>query len=419
VSNYSFAVISGKKYNKLMSDSSSKISISHILFTFLSLGLIAFGGPTAHLSLFKKEFVDKFKWLTTNEYVSLISLCQILPGPTSSQVGFSIGYIKRGWLGAFAAWLGFTFPAFCIVVFLGFGILSAEKGFLNGVALGVSAVVVPIVAQAVLSMTMSFCKTFTTLLIAFSSFVLVLLFPSPGFQVLVILLSGLFGLMFLEPPQKEPSLLNFKVNQSFFSIVALFGFFVFLALSFFPVEGFLISIFSGFYRAGALVFGGGHVVLPFLKSFFVDSNFVSLDEFLTGYGLVQAIPGPLFAISGYLGMLLGEDYSKGPQVLIALFALISIFLPTFLIIPGCLHIWHRLQRNIIFFKMGKGVNAGVVGLLLANFINPILFNMVQEMGTLFLIIISSLLLFISRLPTWSIVILMGLIGFLLSITHLI
>jgi len=117
-----------------MSDSSRRISISHILFTFLSLGLIAFGGPTAHLSLFKKEFVDKLKWLTTNEYVSLISLCQILPGPTSSQVGFSIGYIKRGWLGAFAAWLGFTFPAFCIVVFLGCGILSTEKGFLNGVA---------------------------------------------------------------------------------------------------------------------------------------------------------------------------------------------------------------------------------------------------------------------------------------------
>ena len=390
-----------------------------IFKTFLGIGLVSFGGPTAHIAVFKRELVDKRSWLNHDEYLSLISLCQILPGPTSSQVGFSIGFVRGGWLGAFMAWLGFTLPAFCIMAALGLGLLSIQGDFVEGLSLGLSAVVVPIVAQAVLSMGINFCNDLKTRVIAVLSFALIIFFPIATIQLLAIIFSAILGLIFITDKKKYRSSLITNIKPSYFNFVALGVFFFLLPMTFFSFDNFLISVFSGFYRAGSLVFGGGHVVFPFLKNFFVDSEFITLGEFLTGYGFAQAIPGPLFSMAGYIGVLLSQDTDPLYRILISLFSLISIFLPTFLFLPACLQIWPRFHRHNGIFKIIAGINAGVVGILLANFVNPILLNSLDSTGSVFLLAIASLLVFSDRVPTWAIVLISGLLGLILSIIELI
>ena len=390
-----------------------------IFLTFLGIGLVSFGGPTAHIAVFKKEFVDKRSWLNHDEYLSLFSLCQILPGPTSSQVGFSIGFLRAGWLGAFMAWLGFTLPGFCILAGLGLGLLSIQGDFLEGLSLGFSAVVVPIVAQAVLSMGINFCNDLKTRAIAVLSFTLIIFFPGVSTQLLVIIFSAITGLIFITEKKKYLSSLLTTTDPNYFNLAALGIFFFLLLVTFISFDNFLISIFSGFYRAGSLVFGGGHVVFPFLKSFFVDSNFITLDEFLTGYGFAQALPGPLFSVAGFIGILLSENTDPFYQIVISMFSLLSIFLPTFLFLPACLQIWPRFHQHNGILKIIMGINAGVVGILFANFVNPILLNSLNSSGSIFLLAVASLLVFSDRVPTWAIVLISGLLGLILSIMELI
>lgn len=385
--------------------------LTELFLVFLRLGLTSFGGPSAHISYFHNEFVNKKKWLNDDSFADLVGLCQALPGPASSQVGMSIGLLRSGYLGALVAWLGFTLPSAIFLILLGLGISSFQvnSSWLHGLKL----VAVAVVAQAIWGMAKNLCPDTQRLLIAALSATLAILIPTSTIQLILILMGAIFGIIFVRSGTEFTDRIN-KMNVSYSMGASHLIVFFFLLIAL-PVVAKLtanpsIQIFDIFYRSGSLVFGGGHIVLPLLQAEMVDKNLVSQDLFLAGYGAAQAIPGPLFTFSAYLGSVLkiGLTGWIGAPI-----CLLATFLPSFLIIVGVMPYWDKLRKKKRFRQALYGVNASVVGLLVAAFYNPIWSTAIFNIKDLVFALIILLLLTVYSVPVWLIAILSTLVTGLL------
>ncbi|WND01758.1 chromate efflux transporter [Temperatibacter marinus] len=389
------------------------MSVFTIFTIFLRLGLTSFGGPVAHLGYFRTEFVENRGWFSEEDYADLVALCQFLPGPASSQVGFAIGYNKGGYLGAFAAFLGFTLPSMAIMMAFGYGIVSTEGQIDAGLLQGLKIVAVAIVAQAVWGMAKGLCTDGVTRTIAILSALFLLVSGLYYAQFIVLVFSGILSfLIYTRPNEEKDGGLKFPQPSSrkgFFFI----GVFFFLLVGLPFVTQFkgsdLIQQFDSFFRSGALVFGGGHVVLPLLQYETVDSGWISKDVFLAGYGLAQAIPGPLFTFATYLGTVTGMGLSGWQG---ALFASVAIFLPGFLLVLGFLPYWDRLRVNPAVRHALKGVNASVVGLLLAALVTPVATTGLLTVLHAIMALIALALLTQFKLSPWIVVLGTALTGYL-------
>ncbi|GAB0115887.1 chromate efflux transporter [Acidisoma sp. C75] len=338
-----------------------------ILLVFLRLGCTSFGGPIAHLGYFRAEFVTRRRWLSESAYGDLVALAQFLPGPASSQTGFGIGLLRGGLIGGLAAWLGFTLPSALLMILFAYGAGSLTRSAAGlGLLHGLKLAAVAIVAQAVLGMARSLCPDRARASIALLALGLTVLIPWPALQIGLILAGGLAGRLFCRaPPQVLGGDVSPPVSRRFAGFcLGLFA--TLLALSFLPARAGALALFEAIYRAGALVFGGGHVVLPLLHDAVVNSGWVTNDAFLAGYGFAQAVPGPLFTFAAYLGAIAGHGGAAG-----ACLALVAIFLPGLLCLLGALPFWHAIRARPGARAMMQGTNAAVVGLLGAALYNPV------------------------------------------------
>ena len=342
-----------------------------VLRAFLMLGLTSFGGPIAHIGYFRTEFVDRRKWLDEAGYADLVALCQFLPGPASSQVGIALGLLRAGWSGALAAWLGFTLPSALALVLFAYGALSWPALAASGAVHGLKVMAVAVVAQAVWGMGRSLCPDRERAGIAIGAALLVLAIPSPAGQVLAILAGGLAGRAVLPahglPPARH---LDFGVRRRAAALLlAVFALLLvglpLLAAGDAPMP---VRAVAAIYQAGALVFGGGHVVLPLLQAGVVPPGWVSNEAFLAGYGAAQAVPGPLFSFAAYLGAVMPAPLGGW---LGGLSLLLAIFLPAFLLVAGTLPFWEALRGRAAVQRAMGGVNAAVVGVLGAALYDPV------------------------------------------------
>ncbi|WP_441945914.1 chromate transporter [Paenibacillus sp. 2TAB23] len=368
------------------------------------LGLTSFGGPVAHLLYFHDEYIKKRKWMDERTYADLVALCQFLPGPSSSQVGMGIGILRAGILGGVIAWLGFTLPS--VIALVVFALLL--KGFDIGNAgwiHGLKIVAVAIVAQGVFSMGKNLTPDRNRASIAIMTMIITLLLPTALSQVILILLAALAGtLLYRKKEAPAASALVVPVSRRA-AIVCLFLFVGLLfglpLLTQFTNNPWL-AIADSFYRSGSLVFGGGHVVLPLLEREVVPVGWISQQDFLAGYGATQAVPGPLFTFAGYLGAMIKGGWG-------AVLATLAIFLPSFLLIVGALPFWNRLRKSPAMQGALVGVNAAVVGILLAALYNPIWTSAVLTVGDFVLAALLFGMLHFWKWPAWVIVII-GVLG---------
>ena len=393
-----------------MTIGSAPVATSHrgsaweVLLAFLRLGLTSFGGPIAHIGYFHDEFVGRRRWLDEKAYVDLVALCQFLPGPASSQVGIAIGLSRAGYAGAGAAWLGFTMPSAIALVLFAFGVGALGDALGSGWLHGLKVAAVAVVAQAVLAMMRSLApdRARATLAVAAAAFVLAV--PAAWSQVGAIIFGGIVGIAMLRnsAPADHVSLPH-PVSRTIGALALIVFFVLLLGLpllaSAVPSQG--LTLFEAFYRAGSLVFGGGHVVLPLLQASVVPPGWVTNDAFLAGYGAAQAVPGPLFTFAAYLGAVMGPQ----PNGWIgAGICLVAIFLPSFLLVIGALPFWEDLRRRVAAQAMLRGVNAAVVGLLLAALYNPVWTAGITNAGDFALAAAAFLLLFMWQTPPWLVVI---------------
>jgi chromate transporter len=376
-----------------------------VLAVFLRLGFTSFGGPVAHLGYFRAEFVERRRWLDDASYADLVALCQFLPGPASSQVGIAIGLLRAGYLGALVAWIGFTLPSALIMVAFGYGVAAfgdvARAGWLHGLKVAAVAVV----AQAVLGMARALAPDRERATLAVIAAIIVLAVPSSLGQIGAIVLGAIAGLTLLRGEiATGQAPLPLHVSRTL-GTTLLVLFFVLLAglplvATMLPAQS--VKEFDAFYRAGSLVFGGGHVVLPLLQASVVPPGWVSNDAFLAGYGAAQAVPGPLFTFAAYLGTVM----SPPPNGAIgALVCLVAIFLPSFLLVIGALPFWDELRRRASAQAALRGVNAAVVGLLLAAFYQPVWTTGITTAADFALGAAAFLLLFMWQTPPWLVVVL--------------
>ncbi len=359
---------------------------------FLRLGLISFGGPIAHIGYFRDEFVLRRRWLDDQTYADLVALCQFLPGPASSQVGFSIGLLRAGYLGALAAWFGFTLPSAIALVLFAYGAPALMGRLGIGLLHGLKLVAVAIVAQAVLGMARSLCPDRQRASIAALGLVLVLSSASSLAQIGVIVLGAVAGLVFCRTPASGssapmPMPVSRRVGIAALTtfIVLLVGLPVLRRLGSHPD----VALFDDFYRSGALVFGGGHVVLPLLREAFVPPGLVTDSTFLAGYGAAQAVPGPLFTFAAYLGAVAGPTPHG---VAGAALGLIGIFLPGMLVLVGTMPFWQTLRSRSAAPAAMRGINAAVVGLLGAALYSPIWTSSINSTADLCLGVVCFVLL---------------------------
>ncbi len=375
-----------------------------VLLVFLKLGVSCFGGPIAHIGYFREEFVVRRRWLDEQAYVDLVALCQFLPGPASSQVGFSIGLMRAGYRGALAAWTGFTLPsAIALVLFAyGAGVLGGPAG--TGLLHGLKLVAVAIVAQAVFGMARTLCPDQERASIAAVAALIILFSPSSLAQIAAIVLGGIAGLWLCRgaPP---PAASNILMPVSRAAGLAALTVFVVLLAGLPLLQSLVVSqglaLFDAFYRSGALVFGGGHVVLPLLREAFVAPGWVSDDAFLAGYGAAQAVPGPLFTFAAYLGTVV----SLSPHgVAGAALGLSGIFLPGILILIGTLPFWDAFRQRAGAQAAMRGVNAAVVGLLGAALYNPVWTSSVKTPADFAIALVGFVLLLVWRAPPLLVVV---------------
>lgn len=379
-------------------------SLIQIFLVFLRLGLTSFGGPTAHLGYFQNEFVVRRKWLDEHAYADLVALCQFLPGPASSQVGMALGLSRGGIPGAIMAWLGFTLPSAIMLVLFGLGFSTLSSTLGTGWLHGLKVVTVAVVAQALWSMGKNLCPDKLRASVAIAAAAITIMIPSALGQIGVIIAGAVFGWLFLQPATLLPST-HLRISTGHrTSLIMLVIFLLLLVLL--PVIGaktdiYAIQLFDSFYRAGSLVFGGGHVVLPLLQSEVVPKGWVSNDVFLAGYGAAQAVPGPLFTFSAYLGSVSAGNPSGWVGAVIAL---VAIFLPSFLLIIGTLPFWEHLRRYTVMQRAMLGINAAVVGLLLSAFYHPVWTSAILSVADFILAAVAFLLLQFWKVPSWLVVI---------------
>ena len=342
--------------------------VGEVFLAFLKLGLTAFGGPIAHLGYFRQELVLRRKWISEPAYAELVALCQFLPGPASSQTGFVLGLLRAGPLGALAAWTAFTLPSALLMLAVAFGASHLHGAVAARAIHGLKLVAIVIVAQAVWGMARSLTPDLRRMMIAATAALALALWGGATGQVAAIVLGGLAGLLFCRDRAASPGhgLAVRLSRRAGIASLTLFGMLlVLVAVLPAAVGGAGWDMFGIFYRAGALVFGGGHVVLPLLRADLVPTGLMTDDRFLAGYGAAQALPGPLFAVAAYLGpAATGRAWSALPAIL-------GIFLPGFLIVIGVLPFWSRLRRNPAARSVVAGVNAAVVGLLAMALYDPL------------------------------------------------
>ncbi|NMT62288.1 chromate efflux transporter [Marinobacter orientalis] len=378
----------------------------HIFLLFLRLGLTSFGGPAAHLGFFHEEFVKRRQWLSDSAYGEVVALCQLLPGPASSQVGLTLGFLQRGYRGAAAAWLGFTLPSALLMTLFALGLGLWPEAGEGGWIAGLKLFVVAVVAQAVWQMGRSLCPDGPRLSIAVLVAVLLLTVGATWMQILALLAAGAAGAALKLPQKQSSQTLTIPVQtrrpMAFFAVFA-----VLLVLAFLPLaSGSPGWIWAELYRAGALVFGGGHVVLPWLQEGFVASGAMPADTFLAGYGVAQAMPGPLFSFSAFLGGIQGGWAG-------AVVAVIAVFLPGTLLVFAGLPLWSYIRSHELARAALAGVNAGVVGLLLAALYDPVFTSAVHSSAALAFVMLAWVSLAIWRVPVWVLAPLSALAGLLL------
>ena len=390
-------------------DTDGRGSPLEVLAVATRLGLTSFGGPIAHLGYFREEYVVRRRWLDERAYADLVALCQFLPGPASSQVGIGIGTMRAGRLGGLLAWVGFTLPS--AIALIAFAYVAdrfdvADAGWLHGL----KVVAVAVVAQAVWGMARQFCTDRARAAIAVLAALAALAAPTALGQVLTIAVAGLAGWSLLpaeeqssEPPPGRAPRRGAAVACLVLFTLLLGGLPLLARLS----PGPTVALFDSFYRVGSLVFGGGHVVLPLLQAEVVPTGWFSNDQFIAGYGAAQAVPGPLFTFAAYLGATRAPSPSG---VAGAAIALVAIFLPSFLLIWGALPFWDALRANAGCQRALRGINAAVVGILLAALYTPVWTSAILRPADFGLAVAAGTLLMVWKLPPWLVVILSALIG---------
>ncbi|SCC16150.1 chromate transporter [[Bacillus] enclensis] len=387
------------KLNQQLKDRSRWSVLLEILFTSTKLGLTSFGGPVAHLAYFKDEYVDRRKWLTDKTYADLIALCQFLPGPASSQVGISIGMLRGGILGGIISFLGFTLPS--VIVLVIFALLYqtftlGDAGFIHSLKVVAAAVVL----HALIGLGKKLTPDKSMIAIALGAAVIMLVAPSAWIQILIIVAAGLLGWKLFKDKAEskiEPFHVSISKKTGLASLSVLIGLLIFLPILNNTFNSSLLNIFDVFFRVGSLVFGGGHVVLPMIERELVPQGLLSADEFLAGYGMAQAVPGPLFTFSSYLGTMM--EGIAGAAVATA-----AIFLPSFLLIVAALPFLSELRKRAAFQGILMGVNASVVGILLAAFYDPVIKSSILDGSDFALGAVLFALLNVWKVPAWMIVI---------------
>ncbi|MDN4608540.1 chromate efflux transporter [Sporosarcina highlanderae] len=383
---------------------------SEILKTSLLLGLTSFGGPAAHIGYFREEYVKKKKWLDDKMYADIVALCQFLPGPASSQVGIAIGLMRGGLLGGILSWIGFTLPS--VLLLMGFAwLISSSGSFDIGWIKGLKIVAVAVVAHALLGMGKSLTPDRPRITIALATAILTVLIPTAVGQIAIIAGAGLIGFGLY---RKEEAPVPASIHLSFGKRtgVAAWTIFFVLLIGIPAIRSYFhnatIAIFDTFYRVGSIVFGGGHVVLPMLEREVVPAGWMDAETFIAGYGAAQAVPGPLFTLSGYLGQLM-----NGPSG--AVVAVVAMFLPSFLLVIGTLPFWSAIRSKIGIQAALKGVNAGVVGILLAALYDPVFTSSIIQPIDFAIAVIAFGLLQYYKVAPWLVVLVTAILG---ALSHL-
>ena len=385
-----------------------------VFLIFLRLGLTSFGGPVAHLGYFRNEFVARRRWLSEQSYADLVALCQFLPGPASSQVGMALGLGRAGYRGALAAWAGFTLPSALALILFALGLSAWGDALPVGVLHGLKVVAVAVVAQAVWGMARTLCVGVPRLALMAAAAGVALLWPGVWVQVGLIVVAGLLGLLlFPAVPQGPHEALPIQLSRrTGAALLALFGLLLVglpLLAAAWPSQA--LAMVDAFYRAGSLVFGGGHVVLPLLQSEVVPRGWVSNDTFLAGYGAAQAVPGPLFTFAAFLGAAARGTPSGWAG---GLLCLLAIFVPSFLLVAGALPFWEPLRRHGRTRAALGGINAAVVGLLLAALYHPVWTSAIFTPADFGLALLALVALMHWKLPPWLVVLASGVGGGLLA-----
>lgn len=390
-------------------------SVAEVMWVFLKLGLTSFGGPIAHLGYFRDELVARRKWLSEDNYADLVALCQFLPGPASSQVGFALGLQRAGFRGALMAWAAFTLPSALLLLIFAFSAAALDNSLGYGLIHGLKLVAVAVVAQAVWGMAATLCPDRNRSSIALGAVLLAVFLPTTWGQIGAILAGGLAGLWLCRSlPVKAVGHMTMPVGKTLAraSLITFFILLFGLPLLVLITQAQAVHLFESFYRAGALVFGGGHVVLPLLEASVVDTGWASRDEFLAGYGAAQAIPGPLFTFAAYLGAVVNPE----PNGLSgAALALLAIFLPGMLILIAVLPFWDELRRRAGAKATMAGINAAVVGILAAALYDPVWTSAVLTPLDFAIALSAFVLLTAWRLAPWKVVILTAVAGTLTSV----
>lgn len=402
-----------------------EFSFYKIFSEFFVLGLYSFGGPTAHIGFFQENFVKRKKWLSEKKFMEFVSLSQFLPGPSSSQVGFLIGLQSGSYWGGLAAWLGFTIPSAFLMILSALIIVSYTNtnGMNEAVKFlyGLASVAIPIIAAVLINMGKNFCFEIKRLLIFFISFFTLLIWEFPFEQVIIISLGFVLGVFFnlkdKATKDARPHIVEIiisKKNLNLLLLIFMLVSIIFLILL--PIinvyyDILYLQIFSGLYKSGSLVFGGGHVVLPYLEKEFVFNKLISKELFNGGYGLAQALPGPLFTFASYIGTVIGASNGIYHALFLGIASLIFIFFPGLIIATLAINYWDRLMKFNWVYNGIHGVNASVVGLLCLTFVDILLSNYLGNINGILLIIISTLLIAFLKFPSWLSVLIMGPIGY--------
>ena len=379
-------------------------NLSEIFLAALRLGCTSFGGPVAHIGYFHKEYVERRRWVDEAQFADLVALCQFLPGPASSQTGFAIGYLQRGLAGGIAAWVGFTLPSAALMIAFAYGVLRLGAVGTLGWLAGLRTAAVAVVAQAVWTMAAKLCPDRTRATFALAAAATLLLLPTAWIQIAVIALGGLSGwLAFrhttLDTPQAPAVVDDRRASGAW--LACFFALLVGLPLAAHATHFMSLRVFDGFYRTGSLVFGGGHVVLPLLEREVVAPGWISHDQFLAGYGLAQALPGPLFTLSAFVGAAMGV----GPGGWLGgLWALLGIFLPGLLLVLGVLPLWQSIRHQSGIQASLRGANATVVGVLLAALYNPVWISGITGGRTAAIALAAFAALQVWKAPPWAVVI---------------
>ncbi|MGB1261838.1 MAG: chromate efflux transporter [Cognaticolwellia sp.] len=370
-----------------------------IFFTFLKLGLTAFGGPIAHIGYFRQEFVERKSWLDETAFSQLLAICQFIPGPASSQLGFAIGLMRAGWLGAIAAFTAFTLPSAIILIAFGSALPFLSGDLFNASIHGLKLVACAVVADAVWGMSKNLCTDIQRRGIALAAMSALLIFDISWLQIALIVFGAFAGMVLCKSAVNQGAntiKINYGKGTSLILLLVFTA--LLLVLVFAPIQSGLWQVAEIFYRAGALVFGGGHVVLPLLEQSIVANGLVSEAHFLAGYGASQAIPGPMFTFAAYLGVIIPTGFSPW---LGAIVALLFMFLPGFLLLAAALPVWQSMAQKPKMAQAIAGINATVVGILAAALVDPILSSSISSLIDIVIALIALAMLTVWRLsPLW-------------------